>query len=125
MAEEKGCACSAAPKLIFACSGAADVGEVADNAARKLRDDGVGMMFCLAGIGGRVSGIMKTTEAADAVLAIDGCSLNCVKNCLEQAGFSEFEHLQLADLGMAKGSTEVSEGNVSKVAEAGAARLAC
>lgn len=125
MAEGRGCACSGAPKLIFACSGAADVGEVADHAARKLRDDGEGMMFCLAGVGGRVSGIMKTTEAAGRILAIDGCPLNCVKACLGQAGFSEFEHLQLADLGMTKGSTEVSEANVAKAAEAGAAKLAC
>ena len=125
MPEGKGCACSGAPKLIFACSGAADVGEVADRAARKLRDDGVGMMFCLAGVGGRVSGIMKTTEAADAILAIDGCPLNCVKNCLEQAGFAEFEHLQLADLGLTKGSTSVDGTTVGKVAEAGAAKLAC
>ena len=125
MPEGKSCACSAAPKLIFACSGAADVGEVADHAARKLRDDGEGMMFCLAGVGGRVSGIMKTTEAADRILAIDGCPLNCVKSCLEHAGFSEFEHLQLADLGMTKGSTAVNDDNVNKAAEAGAAKLAC
>lgn len=124
MPEGKGCACSGGSKLIFSCSGAADVGEVADHAARKLRDDGVGMMFCLAGVGGRVSGIMKTTEAADAILAIDGCPLNCVKNCLEQAGFAEFEHLQLADLGLAKGSTSVDDSSVGKVAEAGAAKLA-
>lgn len=125
MAEKNACACSSAPKLIFACSGAADVGEVADHAARKLRDEGAGKMFCLAGIGGRVSGIMKTTEAAERILAIDGCPLSCAKNCLEQAGFTEFEHLQLADLGMTKGSTEVSDANVAKAAGVGAARLAC
>ena len=33
MSEPKNC-CSAAPKLIFACSGAADVGAIADQAAR-------------------------------------------------------------------------------------------
>ena len=124
MAAGRGRACSAAPKLIFACSGAADVGAIADQAARQMTRDGTGKMFCLAGVGGRVSGIMKTTETADGVLAIDGCPLNCAKNCLEQAGFSEFEHLQLADLGMAKGSTPVTDANVSKVAEAGASKLA-
>jgi hypothetical protein len=61
------CACSAAPKLIFACSGAADVGAIADQAARKLSKEGVGRMFCLAGVGGRVSGIVKTTESAAAI----------------------------------------------------------
>jgi len=99
------CACGTTPKLIFSCSGAADVGAVADQAARKLTRDGAGRMFCLAGIGGRVPGIMATTEAASKVLAIDGCPLNCVKATLEQAGFKTFEHLQLADLGMEKGKT--------------------
>ena len=40
MAEKNVCACGSAPKLIFACSGAADVGAVADQAARKLTKDG-------------------------------------------------------------------------------------
>ena len=31
------CACNAAPTLIFACSGAADVGALADQAARRAR----------------------------------------------------------------------------------------
>ena len=118
------CACSAAPTLIFACSGAADVGELADRTARKLRDDGVGKMFCLAGVGGRVSGIMMSTEAATKILAIDGCPLNCTKNSLEQAGFTEFEHLALADLGMNKGQTEVSDATIATAAKAAAAKLA-
>lgn len=117
------CECSAAPKLIFSCSGAADVGAVADQAARKLTRDGIGKMFCLAGIGGRVSGIVQSTEAAQAILAIDGCPLNCAKKCLEEAGFSDFKHLQLADVGMIKGETEVNDDHVAKVADQGAALL--
>lgn len=108
------CECDAAPKLIFACSGAADVGAVADQAARKLSRDGIGGMFCLAGIGGRVSGILKTTEAAQAILAIDGCPLNCARKCLEEAGFTDFKHLQLAEIGLAKGETEVTDETVEK-----------
>ncbi len=115
MSTEKSCVCSGGTKLIFACSGAADVGAVSDQAARKLTKDGSGKMFCLAGIGGRVSGIMKTTEAAEQVLAIDGCPLNCVKNSLEQAGFCKFDHLQLADLGLEKGNSPANEENVGKV----------
>ena len=112
-----GCDCGSGPKLIFACSGAADVGAVSDQAARQLTSEGVGKMFCLAGIGGRVSGIMETTKAASAILAIDGCSLSCAKKSLEEAGFNTFAHLCLADIDMKKGETEVSEGNIAKVAE--------
>jgi len=124
MSESNTCACCAAPKLIFACSGAADVGAIADQAARKLTKDGVGRMFCMAGIGGRVSGIMATTAAASRILAIDGCPLNCVKNSLEQAGFTKYEHVQLADLGMEKGKTPPTPEAVAKAATAGAAMLA-
>jgi uncharacterized metal-binding protein len=125
MSENCGCGCGAEPKLIFACSGAADVGAIADQAARKLNKDGAGKMFCMAGIGGRVSGIMATTESAARILAIDGCSLNCVKNSLELAGFKKYEHLQLADLGMEKGKTPASQEMINKAAAAGVTKLAC
>jgi len=118
------CACDAAPKLIFACSGAADVGQASDLAARKLTAEGAGKMFCLAGIGGRVSGIMETTKAAAAVLAIDGCPLDCARKTLEEAGFTEFEHLRLSDLGLEKGKTPATEELVEKVASRGRERLA-
>ena len=125
MNEGKSCTCGFAPKLIFACSGAADVGAVADQAARKLTKDGAGKMYCLAGIGGRVSGIMATTQSASRILAIDGCPMNCVKNTLELAGFKAYEHLQLADLGMEKGKTAPTPETISKVATAGAEKLVC
>jgi uncharacterized metal-binding protein len=119
MAEQNSCICSGGPKLIFACSGAADVGAIADQAARKLTREGIGKMFCLAGIGGRIDGIMKTTESASAILAIDGCPLNCVKACLEKAGFSTYQHLQLADMGLEKGKSPVTEDTINKVAAKG------
>ena len=123
MSDKTTCACAGAPKLIFACSGAADVGAVADQAARKLTKDGAGKMFCLAGIGGRVSGIMATTQSAARILAIDGCPMNCAKETLLHAGFHGFEHLQLADLGLEKGKTPPNETTVAKVTAAGAAKL--
>jgi uncharacterized metal-binding protein len=123
MPEETACACGVAPKLIFACSGAADVGAVADQAARKLTRDGAGRMYCLAGIGGRVSGIVKSTETAAAILAIDGCPVNCARHTLEEAGFHGFAHLQLAELGMEKGKSPASEDNILRAARAAAALL--
>lgn len=124
MDQKNACACSGGPKLIFACSGAADVGAIADQAARQLSKEGVGKMFCVVGIGGRVSGIMKTTESADKILAIDGCPLNCVKNSLELAGFKNYQHLQLADLGMEKCKSPVTQDNIDKAVAKGRQLLA-
>jgi len=119
-AMQSGCGCScgggdAGPKVIFSCSGCADVGELADQAARKLTRDGAGKMACLAGISGRVSGIVKSTEAAQSILAIDGCPLDCTRKTLEIAGFSKVNHLRLSDLGFEKGKTEVSASSIASV----------
>jgi len=119
MPEKEDCACRSAPKLIFACSGAADVGRVSDMAARTMTKDGVGSMFCLAGVGGRVSKIMDRTKAASRILAIDGCSLGCAKQCLEFAGFKEFGYGRLDLLGMEKGETAVNPANIAKVSAEG------
>jgi len=122
-AKAPSCACDVGPKLVFACSGAADVGHISDLAARKLTAEGVGKMFCLAGIGGRVSGIMATTHAASAILAIDGCPLDCARKTLEEAGFRQFEHMRLSDLGMEKGKTPATPEHVDKAAAQGRMRL--
>ena len=116
MNEEQQCMCSAGPTLIFACSGAADVGELSDRAARKMTRDRVGRMFCLAGVGGRVDGIMKGVTMAGKIVAIDGCSLDCTKHCLEEAGFHEYMHMRITDLGMEKGKTAVTDETVARVA---------
>jgi len=119
-AMQTGCGCScgsgdAGPKVIFSCSGCADVGELADQAARKLTRDGAGKMACLAGISGRVSGIVKSTEAAQSILAIDGCPLDCTRKTLDIAGVTKVNHLRLSDLGFEKGKTEVSESAIASV----------
>ena len=117
------CTCDSAPKLIFACSGAADVGHLADLAARQLTAEGAGKMFCLAGIGGRVSGIMASTKAAADILAIDGCPLDCASHCLQEAGYGAFKHLRLSDHGLEKGKSPVTEERVSKVVQQGLALM--
>lgn len=109
------CECSPAPKFVFACSGAADVGEIADQTARALTREGNIKMFCLAGIGGRVSGIVKSTDAADKIVAIDGCPLNCARKTLEEAGYTDFDHVELNGLGLKKGESPASPENISVV----------
>jgi len=123
MSQTPSCACGAAPTLIFACSGAADVGAIADHAARRLTASGWGKMFCLAGIGGKVPGILKTTESAGRILAIDGCPLDCARLSLEQAGFKSVQHLRLTDIGLEKGKSPLSEDYVVKAVTAAQAKL--
>ncbi|MHC4249299.1 MAG: putative zinc-binding protein [Planctomycetota bacterium] len=116
--------CCGGTRLIFACSGAADVGEIADRAARKLAREGVARMFCLAGLGGDVSGIVESTKGADVVLALDGCSVACARKGLVRVGISGFAHVMATDCGLEKGKSPVTDEAVAKVAAAGAGALA-
>lgn len=106
-------------KLIFPCSGASNVGEMADLAARRLTKAGAGKMYCLAGIGGGVSGIVESTKSADKVLVIDGCPVECARRTMEKAGFSGFMHLQLGQIGLEKGKTPVTPDSIATVVEKG------
>jgi uncharacterized metal-binding protein len=106
------CRCSTAPKLIFPCSGASDVGEISDRAARRLTKEGKGKMYCLAGVGGRVPDFLANVPPAQKILVIDGCPAECARNTLIQAGFTVFEHLQLKVLGLEKGQSAPSFNNI-------------
>jgi uncharacterized metal-binding protein len=110
------CTCNGAPDLMFCCSGAADTAEIADRAVRKVHREGAAKMFCLAGIGGRVELILLNTKAAKALVAVDGCDTDCAKRTLERAGFKDFTHIRVTDLGMEKGKTEVTSERIETIA---------
>jgi len=112
--KNQGCSCCEAPTLIFPCSGAADVGEISDRTARKLTGDGVGKMFCLAGLGGHIESFVTNTKAAGKILVIDGCPVDCAKKTLEHAGFQSFSHFRVTDLGLNKGQAPATDDNILK-----------
>jgi len=105
-------------RLLFACSGGSDVGELADRACRKLAERRQGKMYCLAGIGGKVAAIVKTTEAADELVAVDGCPVSCAAATLKRAGFDRFKHVVVTELGFAKGSTQVTPEGLDRLVHA-------
>ena len=117
--KNKDCACEGGVTLIFPCSGAADVGEISDLAARELTSRGHGKMFCLAGIGGNISGIVASAKGADRVLVIDGCGLDCAKKTMEERGIRDFLHFRVTDMGMEKAKSPATPGRIGSIAEKG------
>lgn len=101
------------------------MGGLSDQAARQMTLDGTGKMYCLAGIGGRVEGIMANTRAAARVLVIDGCSQECARKTMELAGFKDFQHLKLAEMGFKKGETPLTPVRIREVAAKGSQLLGC
>lgn len=105
--------------LIFACSGASDVGEIADRAARALRREGAGKMHCMTAVGAGVESFMKFyKQSTDPILAIDGCALNCATTCVQKAGLKLSRSISLDALGFKKGEAPVTEERIALVVAA-------
>ena len=88
--------------LLYACSGGANVAEISDKAARQLMFDGQGTMFCLAGLGAGIGGMIQTAKDADVNLVIDGCPMDCAKKVFEKAGITDYAYVKVTDLGIEK-----------------------
>jgi uncharacterized metal-binding protein len=88
--------------MILACSGGSNVGQLSNRAAVELTQEGFGKMFCLAGIGGNLSGFIQSAKDVPAMVAIDGCAVGCAKAILENAQVPNPNYLVLTDLGIEK-----------------------
>jgi uncharacterized metal-binding protein len=88
--------------LLYACSGGANVAEVADRAARELMFSGCGSMFCLAGIGAGIPAMIQTAKDADLNVILEGCPMDCAKKIFEKAGLANYVQIKATDLGIEK-----------------------
>ncbi len=87
--------------LIMACCGAANVGQISNLLALEMVREGYGNPFCLAGIGARRRGFVRSATENDTLL-IDGCSIGCGRLIFEQAEVPLKKYLVLTDLGIEK-----------------------
>lgn len=102
MADETKCSCGSANVAIFPCAGAANVGQLSNKVAIELEKQGIGNLMCTVGIGARAPGLMKSAEASDRIIAINGCPVNCATKTMELAGFKVDREIVLSDLGIKK-----------------------
>ena len=118
MAEEVKCACGSANVAIFPCVGASNVGQLSNKIAIELEKQNIGNLMCTAGIGARAPGLMKSAEASDRIIAIDGCPINCASKTLELAGFKVDRQIVISEFGIKKTKEkELKEDEVSKALE--------
>lgn len=112
------CSCScgsdATIKLMYACSGAANTGYLADQVARKLNREGAANMTCLAAVGADLSGFIESAKSADKNIVIDGCPVGCGKKIFEENGLP-FVHFVTTDFGVEKMKTEITQDVIDRV----------
>jgi uncharacterized metal-binding protein len=96
------CCAGGSNVMLLACSGGSNVGQLSNQAAVELTQEGFGKMFCLAGIGGQLSGFVQSARDVPVMVAIDGCQVGCAKAILKQAQVPLMHYLVLTDEGIEK-----------------------
>jgi uncharacterized metal-binding protein len=110
------CLCGVSEYMVLACSGACDLGQITDLVARKLRDNGVRKMNCLAVVGAGIEKSIADFKTKN-ILMLDGCPIDCGKQILDKAGFENYTYLRVTDLGFKKGQTPVTDEVIQIVYE--------
>lgn len=88
--------------MILACSGGSNVGQLSNQAAVELTQEGFGKIFCLAGVGGHLGGFVQSAKDVPQMVVIDGCEIGCAKAILKHAEVPIKDYLVLTGLGIEK-----------------------
>lgn len=113
-----GCSCGGdcETNLIYACSGAANTGLLADQVMRALNRDGVGASTCLAAMGADLSGFIQSAQSATRNIVLDGCKVSCGAKIFQKNGIA-YQHYIMIDYGVEKGKTPITGDLIETVAE--------
>jgi len=106
-------------RIIFACAGASKAGQLSNEAAVQLTEEGYGNIACTASLAVGTPSIKKKVETADEVVVIDGCPVGCARQIAERAGVTPDQEIVVTDLGIEKGGgLDLSEEDVETVVSA-------
>jgi len=96
------CLCKAEEIILLPCSGGSNCGQIANQVAVKLDEEGAGKIYCLAGIGAHIKGMVESAKSAKRIVALDGCEVACSKKAVEHAGLVVTDWVCVTEAGIAK-----------------------
>jgi uncharacterized metal-binding protein len=106
-------------RIIFPCAGVANVGQVSNEAALRLTEEGYGTATCIALLGTGDAGLKQRIAEADEVVIIDGCPVICGAKIAQAQRVVPAQHIVITGLGIEKGlSRRFTEEDVETVVSA-------
>jgi uncharacterized metal-binding protein len=88
--------------LVYSCSGCSSAAQLANHLAIRLDRADQAEMSCIAGVGGDVRPLVNLAASGRPIIALDGCALKCVRNCLARHGIAPAVDYDLSRLGVKK-----------------------
>ena len=96
------CECSAEEITFLPCSGGSNCGQITNQVAIRLDEEGVGHIYCLAGIAAHIHGMVESARGAKRIVALDGCQVACARKAIEHAGLKVTDWICVTEEGVAK-----------------------
>ena len=96
------CECSVEEITFLPCSGGSNCGQISNQVAVKLDEEGIGRIYCLAGIAAHIDGMLESARGAKRIVALDGCQVACAKKAIEHAGLAVTDWICVTGEGVAK-----------------------
>jgi len=91
-----------ASMLVYSCSGASNVAQLANYIAVRLDRLGLAEMSCIVGVGGDVKPLVHKATRGLPIIAIDGCPLGCAERVLAAKGITPEVMIRLHERGLRK-----------------------
>ncbi len=88
--------------LVYSCSGASNVAQLANHLAVRLDRLGIAEMSCIVGVGGDVKPLVHKATRGLPIIAIDGCPLGCAERVLAAKGITPEVMIRLHERGLRK-----------------------
>lgn len=96
------CECRSEEIVLLPCAGGSNCGQITNEVAMKLDQEGVGRLYCLVGIAAHIEGMVESAKSAGRLVALDGCPVACAKKAVEHAGLAVTDWICVTDEGIAK-----------------------
>jgi len=96
------CECRADSIILLPCAGGSNCGQITNQVAVKLDEEGMGRIYCLAGIASHIEGMIESARSAERIIALDGCQMACAKKAIEHAGLTVTDWVCVTEEGISK-----------------------
>jgi len=70
--------------------------------AVRLDEEGVGHIYCLAGIAAHIDGMVESARGAKRLVALDGYQVACARKAIEHTGLTVTDWICVTEEGVAK-----------------------
>jgi len=116
--QEVTCECKAEEIILLPCAGGSNCGQITNQVAVGLDTAGVGRIYCLAGIGAHIDGMVESARSAKRIVALDGCQVACAKKTIEHAGLAVTDWICVTEEGVTKNHQfKLAPGEIDLIAQ--------